>query len=43
MKFQSVLAQLGDGSGGRNLGELKEIKMGEHDPSPWRGEEYPIC
>ena len=28
MVYQSVLEQLGDGSGGRNLGEQKEIRMG---------------
>ena len=28
MVSQSVLDQLGDGSGGRNLGEQKEIRMG---------------
>ena len=38
MVFQSVLDQLGDGSGRRNLGEQKEIRMGTwSEPVEGRG------
>ena len=38
MEFQSVLAQLGEGSGGWNLGEQKEIRMGTwSEPVEGRG------
>ena len=41
MVFHSVLAQLGDGSGGRNLGEQNEIRIGTwSDPVEGRGVSY---
>ena len=38
MASQSVLAQLGVGSGGRNLGEQRDITMGTwSEPVDWSG------
>ena len=42
MVFQSVLAQLGDGSGGGTWGSRRRSGW-EHGSSRWRGEGCPIC